>query len=113
MRNTQSRLKARGEFDRWSNETQQEWVARMRAESAKVDANIQKFGVQKQRLRVLSNIPRGEESKAGTQSSQKSGQKPPSNLRRVSSFVEPSEVKPAREREGSQFFEKLATYMFS
>ena len=43
MMNTQSRLKARGEFDKRSDETQQEWAARMRAESARVDANIQKI----------------------------------------------------------------------
>ena len=84
-----------------------------RAESARVDQNIHKFGIQKQRLRAASNIYRSEESKAGTASSQKSGHKPPSNLRRVQSFTEKAEVKPAREREGSQFFEKLANYMFS
>jgi len=57
MRNTQSRLRARDEFDKRPNETMTEWAARMRAESAKVDKNIQKFGVQKQRLRALSNVP--------------------------------------------------------
>ena len=45
---TQSRLRARGEFDKRPDETQQQWAARMRAESARVDQNIQKFGVQKQ-----------------------------------------------------------------
>ena len=74
--NTQLQLKARGDFDKRTDETMSEWAVIMRAESARVDKNIQKFGVQKQRLRVLSNVPHRtahhcEEVKSETASSKK------------------------------------------
>ena len=112
MRHTQSRLRPTGAFEKQNNETQQEWAKRMRDEVAKVESAVQKLGAQKQRLRALSAHIGREETKAGTQSSQKSAQKPPSNLRRVQSFSERAEEKPAqREREGSHFFEKLPGFI--
>ena len=120
-RNRQAQLKPRDgvrqpedyalQFNKKEGKTQAQWAARMRTESKAVEKNIQKFGAQKQRLRALSTQTPQEEKKVYSTSSQKVNSRPPSGLKRAQSFNELAEAKPAqREREGSQFFEKLEKY---